>query len=215
MTSNVRMSGNARAPARTARQSSPRPRSPRANPPPTPRGGDRELLVPVVRPRPQPHLGRRPLRSPLTMPAPTRTLSVADVHRFVDEQVFPTTASGGPAESQVGIELEWITVARDGRACTPDVLRDLLPDLPGRSRFTFEPGGQLELSGPPAAGLGAAIAAMRAPTPPPCATRWPSGDRSRGRGRSTRVATGRVSSTQPRYRRWSSTSTPRGRPVAR
>ena len=98
------------------------------------------------------------------MPAPTRSLSVADVHRFVDEQVFPTTASDGHAAPQVGIELEWITVARDGRACTPDMLRGLLSDLPGRSRLTFEPGGQLELSGPPAAGLGAALAAMRADT---------------------------------------------------
>ena len=50
------------------------------------------------------------------MPAPTRSLTVADVHRFVDEQVFRTSATDGPTERQVGIELEWIAVARDGAA---------------------------------------------------------------------------------------------------
>ncbi len=96
------------------------------------------------------------------MPAPTRSLTVADVHRYVDEQVFPTTATDGRTERQVGIELEWITVAHDGRVLAPASCRSLLPDLPGGSRITFEPGGQLELSGPPASRLSAAIAAMRA-----------------------------------------------------
>ena len=99
------------------------------------------------------------------MPAPTPTLTVTDVHRFVDEQVFLTTAADGrDPHGRVGIELEWITVARDGRACDPAALAALLPSLPGASRLTFEPGGQLELSGPPAAGLGDALAAMRADT---------------------------------------------------
>ncbi len=98
------------------------------------------------------------------MPAPTRSLTVADVHRYVDEQVFRTTATDGLTERQVGIELEWIATARDGRVLTPGELRTLLPELPGGSRITFEPGGQLELSGPPASGINAAIAAMRADT---------------------------------------------------
>jgi glutamate--cysteine ligase len=98
------------------------------------------------------------------MPAPTRSLTVADVHRYVDEQVFPTTATHGPTERQVGIELEWIAIARDGRDLDPGELRALLPALPGDSRITFEPGGQLELSGPPASSISAAIAAMRADT---------------------------------------------------
>ncbi len=101
------------------------------------------------------------------MPTPTRALTVADVHRFVDEQVFPTTAIDGSDRSEarlVGIELEWITIARDGRAVGPGELRSLLVDLPGGSRVTFEPGGQLELSGPPASDITAAIAAMRADT---------------------------------------------------
>jgi glutamate--cysteine ligase len=99
------------------------------------------------------------------MPAPTRTLTVADVHRYVDEQVFRTNGSDGrDPRGRVGIELEWLTVARDGRAGDPDAVRAQLPPLPGASRLTFEPGGQLELSGPPAPGLGEALAAMRADT---------------------------------------------------
>jgi glutamate--cysteine ligase len=98
------------------------------------------------------------------MPAPTRSLTVADVHRYVDEHVFRTTAPDSRTERQVGIELEWIAIARDGRDLTPGELRTQLPRLPGGSRITFEPGGQLELSGPPASGVSAAIGAMRADT---------------------------------------------------
>ena len=97
------------------------------------------------------------------MPAPNPSLTVADVHRYVDEQVFGTPAPDGLG-GQVGIELEWIAVSRDGRPTNPVALAHLLPPLPGASRVTFEPGGQLELSGPPSKGLGRAIAAMRADT---------------------------------------------------
>src|SRR5262249_48723164 len=82
---------------------------------------------------------------------------------YVDEQVFGTPATG-TTEGLVGIELEWIAVAHDGTPSTPGALTARLPRLPGTSRLTFEPGGQLELSGPPAASLGAAISAMRADT---------------------------------------------------
>jgi glutamate--cysteine ligase len=96
------------------------------------------------------------------VPAPAPVLTVADVHRYVDEQVFGTSLRS--EVSRVGIELEWITVARDGTApCDPERLADRLPPLPGGSRLTFEPGAQLELSGPPAP-LGRAIDAMRADT---------------------------------------------------
>ena len=97
------------------------------------------------------------------MPAPTPSLTVADVHRYVDELVFGTPATGGLV-GRVGIELEWIAVSRDGDPTNPVDLASLLPPLPGGSRVTFEPGGQLELSGPPSVGLGRAIAAMRADT---------------------------------------------------
>ncbi len=56
------------------------------------------------------------------MPAPTRTLTVADVHRFVDEQVFRNAPPGEHEGRKVGVELEWIAVARDGAACTPEAL---------------------------------------------------------------------------------------------
>jgi glutamate--cysteine ligase len=39
-----------------------------------------------------------------------------------------------------------------------------LPPLPGGSRVTLEPGGQVELSGPPLAGVTAAVSALRADT---------------------------------------------------
>ena len=99
------------------------------------------------------------------MPAPTPTLSLDDVRRFVEEHVF-TPPSGDGAEGRVGIELEWIPVPRNGQAPpTPDALAALIPPLlPGGSTLTFEPGGQLELSGPPGLDLATACTAMRADT---------------------------------------------------
>jgi glutamate--cysteine ligase len=99
------------------------------------------------------------------MPSPTRSLSRADVRRFVDEEVF-ASREGPVADGRVGIELEWIVVPRDA-ATTPSPLdlAALLPAaLPGGSRVTFEPGGQLELSGPVATGLRDACQSMRADT---------------------------------------------------
>jgi glutamate--cysteine ligase len=90
------------------------------------------------------------------MPAPTRSLSPDAVQEFLHDQVFNPGRAG-----HVGIELEWFPPPRTA----PAFLRELLPDpLPGASAVTFEPGGQLELSGPPARGIGAAIASMRADT---------------------------------------------------
>jgi glutamate--cysteine ligase len=99
------------------------------------------------------------------MPAPIRSLSLADVRRFVDEEVF-ASREGPPAVGRVGIELEWIVVPRRGGATPgPSELVSLLPaELPGRSRVTFEPGGQLELSGSVAPSLRRACESMRADT---------------------------------------------------
>jgi glutamate--cysteine ligase len=96
---------------------------------------------------------------------PTPTLTPADVRRFVDEEVFPSRG-GSPPGGRVGIELEWLVVPRHGREwSSPAELAAVLPDeLPGGSRITFEPGGQLELSGPVAPDLRTACAAMRADT---------------------------------------------------
>ena len=66
----------------------------------------------------------------------------------------------------VGLELEAHVVDLDvpsvrvGWERLTAVVADL-PRLPGRSRVTLEPGGQLELSGPPLPGVAAAVAALR------------------------------------------------------
>ncbi|MEX1008501.1 MAG: ergothioneine biosynthesis glutamate--cysteine ligase EgtA [Acidimicrobiia bacterium] len=92
------------------------------------------------------------------MPALTRSLTPDDVRRFVDERVFTPRW-----DAKVGIELEWVTRATGLTPCTPDAIRGLLPDaLPGESRITFEPGGQLELSGPPRSGIASACRDMAA-----------------------------------------------------
>jgi len=95
------------------------------------------------------------------VPSPTRTITTRDVRRYVDEHVF--APNGG---QRVGIELEWVTRAVSPNALpSPDELRSLLEGtLPGSSRITFEPGGQLELSGPAHAGTAAATTAMAADT---------------------------------------------------
>lgn len=68
---------------------------------------------------------------------------------------------------RVGLELEFhvVDLARPARQVPWAALTDLrsgLPTMPGGSLVTIEPGGQLELSTPPAAGVADAIAALRA-----------------------------------------------------
>ncbi|MGK5169663.1 ergothioneine biosynthesis glutamate--cysteine ligase EgtA, partial [Geodermatophilus sp. CPCC 205761] len=81
-------------------------------------------------------------------------------------QVAGAALRPGPVGA-VGLELEAHLVdladpatrvpwARIGRVV------DALPALPGGSRVTLEPGGQVELSGPPLAGVVEAVAALRA-----------------------------------------------------
>ena len=93
------------------------------------------------------------------MPSSTPSLSRLDVAAHVASQVFAPSAGG-----RVGIELEWVTVPIAATpAPAPDEVRGALPDpLPGGSRVTFEPGGQLELSGPVGDDLATALAAMHA-----------------------------------------------------
>jgi glutamate--cysteine ligase len=86
------------------------------------------------------------------MPTSTRSLTLDDVRGFVDERVFTPGW-----DAKVGIELEWLTRSSDPRALSPDAIRAQLPArLPGGSVVTFEPGGQLELSGPPRHGIATA-----------------------------------------------------------
>ncbi len=94
------------------------------------------------------------------MPARTRVLTTDDAHRFVAERGFDPPADGPAPGQRVGIEVEWLTF------CLGDSLRRapfsavseavaVCGPLPGGSRVTFEPGGQVELSSKPFADLGA------------------------------------------------------------
>jgi glutamate--cysteine ligase len=86
--------------------------------------------------------------------AGARQLSTSeDVHRYVATTCFPT----GPAVT-VGVELEWFVIAPSdpSRHVPLDAIRSVLDHaepLPGGSRVSFEPGGQLELSSPAAPGV--------------------------------------------------------------
>ena len=125
------------------------------------------------------------------MPAPTRSLTLDAVNQFIDEQVFAPAGAG-----TVGIELEWFPPPRS----TPDSLRSLLPDpLPGGSAVTFEPGGQLELSGPPQQGIANACTRMRTDTAAARAALATHGIELEGIGLDPRGARPRVLDS-PRYR---------------
>ncbi len=80
------------------------------------------------------------------MTAPRPALTIDDASSVIGEAGF------GPRAPGVGLELEWF-VTRDGAAvCDPELVRDTLVaagPLPGGSRVTFEPGGQLEISALP------------------------------------------------------------------
>ena len=93
------------------------------------------------------------------MPSPERVLTEAEARRIVGECGFRAPAGAG-STPRVGVELEWLPVDADDIArpaaheSVGEVVAALGP-LPGASRVTFEPGGQLELSSPAVPGLGA------------------------------------------------------------
>ncbi len=125
------------------------------------------------------------------MPAPTRSLTLDAVHEFVHDRIFAPGDAGS-----VGIELEWFPPPRTA----PSRIRELLPDpLPGESLVTFEPGGQLELSGPPRRGIAEACARMRADTAAARAALRAHGIQLEGIGLDPRGARPRVIDA-PRYR---------------
>lgn len=79
---------------------------------------------------------------------------------FRDHSLLP-----GPATRRVGVEAEWLVhdLSAPQSAVPFDVLTaavEAAGALPGGCRVTFEPGGQLELSGPPQPGPAAACAAV-------------------------------------------------------
>ena len=145
------------------------------------------------------------------MPASTRSLTPDDVRRFVDERVFTPGW-----DAKVGIELEWVTRASGATSPTPDVILGLVPDaLPGGSKITFEPGGQLELSGPPHAGIAAACHAMAADLQEVRHALAPSGIELTAIGLDPQRSAYPRRSTPRATARWSTTSTRTGPRVAR
>lgn len=94
---------------------------------------------------------------PVTSPP---SLSLAAAADFLRRTSFVDGPSG-----TVGVELEWLVVPLVPRPGPPAATGELvgrLPALPGGSRVTVEPGGQVELSSARAASAGAAVAAVAA-----------------------------------------------------
>jgi glutamate--cysteine ligase len=96
------------------------------------------------------------------VPGPHRQLTLRKARDHILDHSF---AGDGPA--LVGLEAEWLSVAtHDPTAPVPfDQLQPAVEGagpLPGGSAVTWEPGGQLELSTPPAADVGGACAALAA-----------------------------------------------------
>lgn len=112
----------------------------------------------------------------MTLTAITTAEPQLDGTRYADEELSNSSAAAqyitdgclgdGPL-GRVGLEVEAHCYdpvdphRRPGWKEITDVLRSL-PELPGRSALTMEPGGAVELSGPPADGALSAIEAMTA-----------------------------------------------------
>ncbi len=89
------------------------------------------------------------------MPRTARALTLGQVRDHVDHRFFRPSPPG----LRVGVETEWHVVrAADPHAVVPlDELRKAMRPFAGRSAVTYEPGGQLELSSPPADDIGAVV----------------------------------------------------------
>jgi glutamate--cysteine ligase len=96
------------------------------------------------------------------MPAPRRSLTLADVHDHVRRYCF----TPGDPQGRVGVELELLTLPAgdpSGRPSAADLVAAMgHAGLPGCSRLTMEPGGQIEVSSLPRVGPAAAIDATAA-----------------------------------------------------
>jgi ergothioneine biosynthesis glutamate--cysteine ligase EgtA len=107
--------------------------------------------------------GRTPLGRPGSPPEiDDRPLTEDAVHAYVRERALRESPTRG-----VGLEVEGHVVDLVDPATRPtwERLRQALAGLPalaGGSALTLEPGGQLELSGPPAPRVVSAVTAMRA-----------------------------------------------------
>lgn len=96
------------------------------------------------------------------LPATAPLDSIELAHRWIESTAL-TRSVVGP----VGLELESHLIDTSDRLRRPDwdevtEVVDRLPAMPGGSRITVEPGGQLELSTPPLDGVASAVEALRA-----------------------------------------------------
>lgn len=103
----------------------------------------------------------RPIATDATRRGDAVSLTPGDAERHLREH----TLLPGPSPRRVGVEVEWLVHDLDEpQGAVPfDALTaavDAAGPLPGGSRVTYEPGGQLELSGPPGSGPAAACAAV-------------------------------------------------------
>jgi glutamate--cysteine ligase len=99
------------------------------------------------------------------MPAHTPVTQEPITATGAEEQIRDSALHPGTI-GRVGIELEGqlVDFAAPGTRLGWDAIAELTPAIQsaaGSSTLTFEPGGQVELSGPPAAGIGPAIETMR------------------------------------------------------
>src|SRR3954469_1602433 len=94
------------------------------------------------------------------MPVPLRALTLQGARDHIAARCAPCDGSG-PA---VGLETEWLVVGPNERLAVPfDVTQLAAPaaaPLPCGGGITYEPGGQLELSGPPARSCADAVESM-------------------------------------------------------
>src|SRR6266513_5416507 len=93
------------------------------------------------------------------MPGPVRQLTLSQARDHIHQRCF----TGG--EDLVGLETEWLVMAgRDPAVQVPfarlQATMAMAEPLPHSSRVTYEPGGQLELSGPPGPTVGDACRGM-------------------------------------------------------
>jgi glutamate--cysteine ligase len=89
-------------------------------------------------------------------------LDLDDVRAQLEERALTPGEIG-----RVGLELEWHVLSADDPRRSPawstiTAAVDSLGPLPAGSRVTLEPGGQVELSSPPATGVAAAVQGLRA-----------------------------------------------------
>lgn len=87
------------------------------------------------------------------MPCSEPVLTDPEARRQVGERGFGGSGASPTGEPRVGVELEWFAVRADAPHVPADfeLVRDAVGaagSLPGASRVSFEPGGQLELSSP-------------------------------------------------------------------